>query len=104
MIKTKQVEVPATTKTEEAGVVCDLCKMEYRNARTNKSGLEVSWNEVSGGDDVETAIYMNRSRGGEDGGETTENCVHICPKCCEIYLLPWLAQQGANINTQTYDW
>lgn len=101
MSRTYKVEnVPATTHKVIDKTICDLCKRETAGDNWEKS----DW-QVTNTTNVSTRVSAkcNRSYWG-DGGEGAEIIIDLCPWCFRDKLMPWLREQGANIEVKEYDW
>jgi len=84
---TKQMPVPATTRTVTLKTVCDLCGVETNRAGNWPSETGDNWNETT----IEAEIGWNY---GHEGASYKRTTVDICPKCFMEKLIPWVESLG----------
>jgi len=83
-----------------ADVRCDLCGAQAKQP----------WNEWGVGcyevNEVEVRVEVRAKDGDNypDGGSGTEYMVDLCPTCFRDRLIPWLCEQGAQIEAMKWDW
>lgn len=85
----KTVEVPATTEQVLDKTTCDLCGAEIKVGRYSAEKVDV------------------RHRTGSnypECGSGEEVSVDMCGDCFDTKLVPWLRTQGANTNTEDWNW
>lgn len=100
-IKSKRIipAIPETEIEEVDYVICDLCKQS--KGKFTYTSDSVSWrsDKVS-----ETIISFEHGWNFPEGGETTTETFHICDKCFESKLVPWLQSQSAEPTLEVNDW
>lgn len=79
--------VPATTRKKLVKVTCDLCNGEIKKQRYDT-------------DEVEIEHRAGTCYPGESEGELFT--VDMCGTCFHEKLVPWLAEQGANMRKVEY--
>ena len=79
-------------------MVCDLCGTESEQSHWGESYCE--------SDEIEVSVVVKRREGFNYpyGGHGTEIDLDICPKCFKEKLIPFLQEQGANIEEKDWDW
>lgn len=82
--------VPAKDISVEHEVFCDLCKSEI--------------DEYSGWDVNEVTIEGKTGYSCPSGGSSETQSVDMCIKCFEGKLIPWLKEQGADIQKSERNW
>lgn len=92
----KITEENIVTYTEEklVEIRCDLCNSIATNGDWNKSNWGVEEIEIS-------------YRGGNaypECGDGVSYSIDLCPKCFKEKLVPWLNEQGANINAIKWEY
>jgi len=79
-------------------VICDLCRERFPGLKEN-GGVVSQWPADSDEDDIysfwKTGITMETGNDWPEGKSTELKAFHICPKCFEEKLIPWMASQGA---------
>ena len=85
----KTETVPATTRQEVDFVTCDLCKERIKPGRMY---------------DVDEVEIRHRTGMADfGGGSGMETAVDLCGKCFDEKLLSWLRSQGAEPQTNEWD-
>lgn len=80
-------------------VTCDLCGTAGKTEdRWSGSHYDV--------DETEISVVVKQKEGFScpDGGSGTEFDIDICPTCFKEKLVPFLQDQGANIQPKEWDW
>ena len=98
----KEVVIPTRTEKQIEKVICDLCKEAEGD---HESLYQNSWPSTKGNNLNETCVrwYYGRTYG-SDGGNGEEIDVHICSKCFEEKLIPWLKSEGADVRIEKWDY
>ncbi len=80
-------------------IICDLCKTSETSSGTTQRpnwGNSYSYHF--------TEVHSNSGWGGDDGGAYRTETFHICPKCWEGMLVPWMNLQNAEATIREEDW
>jgi hypothetical protein len=106
MIQKKTViepAVPERTREVDCGVVCDLCKKEFKHAAID--GSSIDWLGNRGYGDVHiTTIEIATGYSWPEAYDRKFRAYHICPECFEKVLEPWIKAQGADSTLREVDW
>jgi hypothetical protein len=81
------------------GRACDLC-----GTKADKGGEWITGSYEY--DRTEVSVTIKNREGYEcaDGGDGTECEIDLCPACFRDKLVPWLKEQGANVDYVKWDW
>ena len=77
---------------------CDLCGAVGKDGTWERGVWEV--NNTT----VEVAIHQKEGQSYPEGGWGTEYTIDLCPSCFVNRLVPWLQDQGADIEAIDWDW
>lgn len=91
--------VPATSQVRVIGVQCDVCKKAVGEPTYDD---KVQWR--GGGSINQTCVGMVEGYPVPDGGSKTCQTWHVCPKCFEVHLVPFLEKLGATPTQKEIDW
>jgi hypothetical protein len=88
----EMVEVPARKVRNHVKTTCDLC------GATAKKGCwdSAEWETDKTNLDVRVTHYRQNDYG--NSADVEKMMVDLCPKCFENKLVPWLREQGAEIE------
>lgn len=92
----KRYETVTETVTSQkiVSLTCDLCG---KDGKYNWGGSAWDVNET------EISIRCRTGKDYPSGGWGEHYEVHICPDCFKNKLVPWLNQNGANIQSEEWD-
>jgi hypothetical protein len=77
---------------------CDLCSAVGEGAEWERGAWKV--NDIT----IEMTVHQREGQNYHDGGSGTEYTIDLCPDCFKNRLIPWLREQGADIEEQEWDW
>jgi hypothetical protein len=100
-IQKKIVTIPAKQDERTASITCDLCGKVFERAEDAHDGIDWSGNY---GETQKTCVEISKGYGCSDGGSEKVRAYHVCPKCFEAKLEPWLQSQGAKPTERDIDW
>ena len=89
MKHTRTETVPATTRTAVYRVTCDLCGQEIQRGRR--------------GNAEEVEVKHRTGSAYPEGGSGEEVSVDMCASCFDTKLVPWLREQGAQVQTTEWE-
>ncbi len=84
---------PATEKTVECGLRCDLCGDESKS----------SWQSDSY-DATEVEVLLTEGSRSPEGGDGTRTGFDICPTCFKEQLVPWMESRGAKPQFEKWNY
>ena len=85
-------------ENELVSLTCDLCGRKAKRDGWESSCFEVNETEV------EVTVRQKEGTNYPECGSGTKIVVDLCPQCFTGRLVPWLREQGAQIETQNWDW
>ena len=85
----KDKTIPSRVEKKLTGTFCDMCKSEIK---------EEMWNV----DEVEVTRDLGVRY--PEGGNIETTSVDLCGKCFSEKLVPWLENQGCEIQTEECDY
>ena len=91
MKHTKTIDVPASVKTFESHVTCDICGETIKP----EGRFEVRDVQIS---------YKRGTNHGNDGGDTLTDEIDCCVDCFVAKVKPAIEALGATFSTTEYDW
>lgn len=94
----KLITIPEKQEERVVTVTCDLCGAE---GKPNYEGADWTTESYSTN---ETHVRWKKGSSYPEGGSGEQYDVHVCPKCFEERLLPWLRTQGAAPIAEEYDY
>lgn len=80
-----------------AHVKCDIC-----GARGQDNWDDAHWGYYDHSTFHETEVRWRFGYAYPEGGGGQEYIIHICPKCFDKKLIPWLTEQGATLSTEEW--
>lgn len=84
-------------------VTCDVCKTEFNGAEVAYDH-EVKWKGGCGGGLENTTVRISfGSNYGQDGGNLEIREYHVCPRCFQDVLEPFLEGKGAEPTEEELD-
>lgn len=102
MIDKRIVETKTSQDIVES-VTCDLCGQVFRNVQVLSGGID--WNTYTLDSSVQqTGVWIGLRDEYAERRDVDYYQYHICPKCFQEKLEPWLKEQGAQPTKETYVW
>ncbi len=99
-VKMKTVQVMPTTREVVESITCDLCGKVFPHADTDSDGI--NWEQPY--DVAKTGVYIGTGYNYPESTDIDYRDYHICPRCFENKLEPWLKEQGAKFTEREIGW
>lgn len=102
MFENQEYDVPATKGSHLIAVTCDACKTRFPGAGKDHPGI--NWADSPYQRHTTHVLAKLVNDCGSFGGSAEEREYHICSKCFEDKLEPFLKSLGAEPHLQEYNW